>query len=345
MRNVYGWSMVAVLGLAAATFAQVRNDDEPATPRRPAADRAGERAADRADDDAQPARTVRDRRDARAPGRDIEVDVKAGGHAASGDQQLAFCIHGACKNEIAIATFAQDKLQTEAAKQFAAKMIKEHSAGCEKVEKFVGHLADHSDHAAPGAARPGADRPARPAAREEGEGEDAAAPRAGVKVNEDGVEVRAPARAGTRPGADIEVRGARPGADVEVHGAAGGHVDWIAIHKELGKRCLESTKKELSKHQGMDFDQAFMGQQLLAHMEMVDKLSVFKNHASPELRQVIDSELQMANNHLNEARQIMEQMKDTEVPPRTARRPGATDSEDRPATPERRPAPKTDRPE
>jgi hypothetical protein len=73
---------------------------------------------------------------------------------------------------------------------------------------------------------------------------------------------------------------------------------------------------------------------------MVDKLSVFKNHASPQLRQVIDSELQMATNHLNEARQIMEQMKDTETPPRTARRPGAPDSEDRPApktTPERRP--------
>jgi hypothetical protein len=152
------------------------------------------------------------------------------------------------------------------------------------------------------------------------------------------VEVRAPgARPGARPGADIEVRTA---------GAAGGHLDWIAIHKELGQRCLESTKKELSKHQGMDFDQAFMGQQLLAHMEMVDKLSVFKNHASPQLRQLIDSELQMANNHLNEARQVMEQMKDTEVPPRTARRPGAPGADDdRPATPERRPAPKTDRPE
>jgi hypothetical protein len=333
MRNVYGWSLAGVLGVAAIAFAQVRNDEDAATPRRPAAG-----AADRDADEAAPARNLRDR----AAARDVEVDVKAGGQSASADQQLAFCIHGACKNEIAIATFAQDKLQTQAAKQFAAKMIEEHQAGCEKVAQIAGHLVDHSDHAAPGgdrpgADRPGADRPARPETRGEGE-DDADAPRAGVRVNEEGVEVRAP---GARPGA-------RPGADIEVHAAGGaGGVNWIAIHKELGQRCLESTKKELSKHQGMDFDQAFMGQQLLAHMEMVDKLSVFKNHASPKLRQVIESELQMATNHLNEARQIMEQMKDTETTPRTARRPGSTeDSDERPATPQRRPAPKSnDQPE
>jgi predicted outer membrane protein len=260
------------------------------------------------------------------------VNVDAAGKSASGDQQLAFCIHGACKNEIAIATFAQDRLQTEAAKQFAAKMVKEHSAGCEKVGQIAGNLVDHSDHAAPGGDRPDADRPAAAPRRESGEGEEPAAPRAGVKVDAGEVEVQAGGarRAGARAAADVEVRA----------GAAGGHVDWIAIHKELGQKCLESTKKELAKHEGMDFDQAFMGQQLLAHMEMVDKLSVFKNHASPQLRQVIDSELQMATNHLNEARQIMEQMKDTETPPRTARRPGSPDAEDRPtpkSSPERRP--------
>lgn len=313
MRNVYGWSLVAVLGLSGIAPAQnARIEDEPAVPRRPAAGKTGD--------------DIEIRSDRRTTTREIDVDVAAG-RTASGDQQLAFCLHGACKNEIAIATFAQDRLQTEAAKEFAAKLMREHSAGCEKLAQIAGNLVDRTDEAAPGA-----DRPAAAPRRESGEGEEPAAPRAGVKVDAGAVEVQAEGarRPGARPAADVEVRA----------GAAGGQLDWIAIQKELGQRCLESTKKELAKHEGMDFDQGFMGQQLMAHIEMVDKLTVFKSHASPQLRQIIESELQVATNHLNEARQIMEQMKDTETPPRTARRPGAPAPEGRPApktTPERRP--------
>jgi predicted outer membrane protein len=315
MRKIYGWSLAALLGMTGVAWGQVRTADEPAAPRRPAAERA--ERADRDEDAAPAGRTPR--REARAPGREIEVDVAAG-KAGTADQQLAACIHGSCQNEIAIATFAQDRLQTDAAKQFAAKMIEEHTASCEKIGQIAGPLAAHDDHARP--ARPGTPR------REEGEGEDPAAPRAGVKVEAGEVEVQA--GGARRPGADITVRGA----------GAGGQLDWMAIHKEIGARCLESTKKEIGKHQGMDFDQAFMGQQLVAHLEMVDKLTVLKNHASPELRQEIENGLEMANRHLQEARQVMGQLKDTETPPRTARRPGAPATEERPvpkAAPERRP--------
>ena len=44
--------------------------------------------------------------------------------------------------------------------------------------------------------------------------------------------------------------------------AAGGSLDWVSIHKQIGQQCLESTKKELSSKQGGDFDQCFIGQQV-----------------------------------------------------------------------------------
>jgi predicted outer membrane protein len=99
-----------------------------------------------------------------------------------------------------------------------------------------------------------------------------------------------------------------------------GALDWNEIHEQVGKQCLESAKQELGRHQGADFDQAFMGMQLAGHMKMQDELKVLKNHASGELRQQIDKSLQVVQGHLQQARQVMEQLKDSPSE-RVTRRP------------------------
>jgi hypothetical protein len=84
----------------------------------------------------------------------------------------------------------------------------------------------------------------------------------------------------------------------------------------------------------VNFEQAYLGQQLMAHMEMVDKLEVLKNHAGPQLRAELDKSQQMAQSHLEEVRKLMDQKKDSETP-RTARAPG----EEPGLRPDRAPAP------
>jgi hypothetical protein len=242
-------------------------------------------------------------------------------------------------------------------------MVKEHSAGCEKVKQLAGDLVSHEGHGDDPDAAPRATRPRRPGALDAPDADDsprrpgADAPRATPRNEGEGEDDEPRAddtpRASARPAAgaqDTNVRiggAARPGVDVEVRAGGGaGDSQWVSIHKEIGEKCLKSTQQELSRHEGRDFDQGFMGQQLMAHMEMVDKLSVLKNHASPQLQQVIDSELQMAQKHLQEARQIMEQMKDSEAPERTARRPGSEEKSDTPRPNPRRTTPRPeDRPE
>ena len=89
-----------------------------------------------------------------------------------------------------------------------------------------------------------------------------------------------------------------------------GTLNWVQIHKELADKCLTSTKKELGSYEGDDFDKAYMGQQIVAHMEMIDKLTVLRNHASSQLQQEIDKSIEMGERHLAEAREIMNKEKD-----------------------------------
>jgi len=51
-----------------------------------------------------------------------------------------------------------------------------------------------------------------------------------------------------------------------------------------------------------------MGQQIGAHMKVVDELKVLRNYASNDLRQKIDKELEMAQHHLKLAKQIEEKL-------------------------------------
>jgi predicted outer membrane protein len=136
------------------------------------------------------------------------------------------------------------------------------------------------------------------------------------------------------------LREGEPGVSRQQPPARGGAADWNKIHEQLAQQCLESTKQELGRHQGPGLDQAYMGMQLAAHMHMQDSLKVLRNHVSSDLQQQIDKSLQVVQGHLQEARQIKEQLKDSPSE-RVSRRPeGAPERrpEGRPeGQPERRP--------
>jgi predicted outer membrane protein len=213
--------------------------------------------------------------------------TEAGGAASnSADQQIAAFLHGSSSNEIEIAKFAQQKLQAEEAKQFAAKMIREHQPGCDAMKRLAGNLASHEGGTTTERAQPAGASPRREGA--------ASAP----------TEQRPGAPTGTQPRDDQPRVIARSTA---IAGHAGG-LDWVSVHKELGAQCLESTKKELGAKPSGEFDKCFMGQQIMAHMKAVDELEVLRNYASGELRQKIDEELKMAKGHFEEAKQIMEKL-------------------------------------
>jgi putative membrane protein len=93
-------------------------------------------------------------------------------------------------------------------------------------------------------------------------------------------------------------------------GRGDGGLNWIAVKKEIGQQCLQSTKQELSQKSEKEFDQCFMTQQAMAHHHVVDALKVLRNHASQQLQQTIDQELQMAQHHLHQAKELVKKLDD-----------------------------------
>lgn len=188
------------------------------------------------------------------------VDVKA----ATADEQLAAVMLANCRNEIELAIFAKPLLQSQAAKDFADKLMQDHQATCDKLEKIAGSHA----------------RPAKVAA---------APP----------TEQKATFAIGKLK---LEASSVRPRAEGEAARAAS-PLNWIAIHEEFGDECLAAAKAQLQKNEG-DADKIFLGQQIAEHMAMVARLKVFHKYASTNLRNVIDSDREMAEAHLKQALSI-----------------------------------------
>jgi len=90
--------------------------------------------------------------------------------------------------------------------------------------------------------------------------------------------------------------------------AAGKSFDILAVRKKIAMRCLESSKKELGSKEGSDFDKCYVGQQIVLHQQMIEKASVLRDYASPDLQASIDKGLDGAKEHLDHAKQLVEKL-------------------------------------
>lgn len=118
--------------------------------------------------------------------------------------------------------------------------------------------------------------------------------------------------------------GAQPGADqANRNQAASAQHQGIQLVKAVKQQCLELTEKELGAHQGAEFDKAYIGQQVGAHLGMLAQLRGSRDFASAELQPVIAESEKVTESHLAEAKKIMQQIKDQGSQPQTTQRPVA----------------------
>jgi predicted outer membrane protein len=193
------------------------------------------------------------------------------------DQELAHCLINANRNEVEVAKFASEKLQSAEAKQFAQMLIEDHTKGLQTFGKYDPSARVASERTTTVIDR---DRPAAP--------------------DRD--------RPATRPAPRTTERPVTT-ADAGVSKAG---LNWRQISDELAAKCLDSAKKELSSKQGIEFEKCFLGMQVAAHMKMRDELTVFQKHASDELAADIGKALETTEHHLAMAKKLMEQKKDIE---------------------------------
>lgn len=203
------------------------------------------------------------------------------------DQKIAVCLVLGNQEEVALAQFAQQRSQNEQVKKFAQQMIEHHQQAISKIEQAAPEVASLNLRLQGGT-----------------EGQAAASQSPG----------------GVRPASAEE-----PAASTASAGNAGHDQRAVQLAQSVKQECLNLTQQELAQKEGAEFDKAYIGQQVCAHIGMLAELRGSKNFATGQLQQVITEGEQMTQNHLNEAKQIMSQLKDQQgSQPQTSRRPATT---------------------
>lgn len=88
------------------------------------------------------------------------------------------------------------------------------------------------------------------------------------------------------------------------NGVQRGPLDLVSLSREIGAQCLQSARQELDQKRGSEFDQCYLGMQIAAHMQVIDTMIVFKNHASANLRETLDGGIKTARHHLEKAKEL-----------------------------------------
>jgi predicted outer membrane protein len=313
MRIVYGCSFAAVLAFTGLAVAQNREANDPARPA------AGARPA------------VKATTEVRGP---------------SADQQIASLLHSCCKNNVEISKFVQDKLQSDSAKQFAEKMVAEHSEACTKLAKFAGTSleGDTRLEIVPGAnreareerreGRENAREAVRDERRDEGRPEAREERREGrenarEERREDADDAPRPARAAARAlegQIELKAGGDRTKPEIDVkfgRSGAGGNLDWVSIHKQIADQCLASTKEAFGAKEGPELDRCYLGGQIMAHMKALDEIKVLRKYVSAEFQQELDACAEGCKAHLEEAKTLAKQLEGGDAP-RVSRKPDET---------------------
>jgi predicted outer membrane protein len=81
--------------------------------------------------------------------------------------------------------------------------------------------------------------------------------------------------------------------------------DPARTHYDMAQRKLSILQKELEPKQGADFDRAFMNAQLSAHIAMLAGLQTLAEHASPDLKPLVEEAQRHTQQHLDQARDIL----------------------------------------
>jgi predicted outer membrane protein len=205
------------------------------------------------------------------------AQLQGGAQGQPGDKlakHVAVCLTLGNMEEIQLGQFAQDRAQNPQVKQFAQTMVEEHQQAVQKLQQAMPHLASINLELNAQAGAAGQSTTARPGAD---------------------------ATASTSANQRSSATGAQSGGQEEQK--------MVQFAREVKQECLNLATQELGRKQGTEFDKAYIGQQIVAHTNMLAELRTAQRHLQNEqLRPIIQQGTQMTEHHLAQAKQIMEQL-------------------------------------
>jgi predicted outer membrane protein len=82
-------------------------------------------------------------------------------------------------------------------------------------------------------------------------------------------------------------------------------LDFVQIRRQIGDQCLTSATKDFDSMKPAEIEIAYMGQQIVAHEQMIATAKVLRLYASARLQSLIDRGIETAESHLTEAKEVM----------------------------------------
>lgn len=189
------------------------------------------------------------------------------------------------RGEIEIAQVAMQKAQDPKVKQFAQQMIKDHTDYLEKLNHFAGGEVSKA----------GGQRQNTLGGQNDRE-------RTTSNLNREASSPQNNQNQATADQSDrADSRRTQPGTQ-------GGQVNALNFEREVGDQKVQMTNEMLRQHEGTTFDHAYIGQQIAMHTEMLATLRGLRSMASQELASTIDQGIQKTEQHLEMAKQLMQQL-------------------------------------
>jgi len=232
-----------------------------------------------------------------------ESDRSMAGHNL--DHILVKVLIKANKDEIEMGKLAEQRSSNAAVKQLATQMVQDHTRFLNQLEQFKGAGGQQTQGRA-------AFRGTTPDRQEQQQPQQQQTPLSPQQVQQQLQHLQNPQNAQqpgniNQPGIAGQQRiagqqGMRGEHMMGEHGPAG---QFAMIMEEVDRNMQQTLMRELSSKQGAEFDRCYLTGQLFGHMWVVEALKTFQQHASPQLRPILQEGLQTSEQHLTHVKSVL----------------------------------------
>lgn len=322
-------ALSTVVGFSVAT-AQQENPLQPTSPAQQQDDNLpGQQAAGQdADSQARPALGIDERDRANQPDQYETRKVVADSHTSQRQtvkDVLVKKLMKANEAELELAQMAQQKTDNEELRQFTQTLIQDHQGLKQKLQQVSGKDGHaQSDRASlnarsrtqPGTQTPGSNR-AESGIQEPNRRE------ASTQIQEQNELGRqTPATPRGQGVTQAQDRQDRTNAFAGNQSEQSNYVpqELCKVMEKAADNSLQMTKEMLQKYEGQDFQMGFLGQQIVAHTQMIAHLKAIESDGPDELQEITREALTKTEQHLKKAKELANKFEDKEKPAQQVRR-------------------------
>jgi predicted outer membrane protein len=229
------------------------------------------------------------------------TQVQAGGQTQDVERYLASCLLAKNQAEIELAQFAQQQAQNPEVQQFAQQMIQDHQQIVQQLQQVAGQQGGRTEQRT---------------STNTSQSRDASSQNGAQRQTDD--TARLPGSSGAGQSESRNALGSSTSLQTESQSrsltALGSSQDrtafeqLIQIDRQIVEREGQAVREELQQKQGAEFDKAFMGTAVHAHVHMLAALETIEQQGQGQLAQVVQQARPMVQQHLDHAKQLKQQL-------------------------------------